>query len=302
MQCRICGREQVPGVRFCSNCGWAAAPRGDTVAAAAVSGPAGGASPAGVAGKAGEALRSVQGVWEKSPRLQAFIRRGLAEPGGLRGFVLVAAVCLVLTLLLWGPLSLPATWINAALVKWITPRSCEAWGLLAEVCAYATAVMTWLGSALVLALVYLFRKPLNGLLQAGFNRLPGDVGFLAAPVVSTVLFTMVWAGNSFHWWTRPGLVRDGLFPVLIGLLTHLIIWHGPGLQRRLAGLLERRDRMSFKARLGLLFVVMYGIALVTTNLLSPPVSDQSVTLLGVVIGYLLLAPRRSDAAKEARGS
>lgn len=296
MKCPTCQQEHPDDARFCTTCGWAL--RSPALLASGTPDPL----PAPVPPPA-----AVPRPGSRDPagdlysRVLEFLAKSTAEPTGLQAAAVVLGVCLVVTLVGWAPLSWPPNLVNQ-FVAALSPRSCGpvAQGLLFGSCSAVLAVYAHVGSLAVMALLYVFRKGLTKGVSRLLGLLPSQAAFLSGPVLATVLFTMGWAGVAFHFFSRPGIVRDGLFPPVVGLLTYAIARYDPDVQHLLNPLWATRDRWSVKVRLGATFAVSAVTSLYLTDRVAAPVRDQAVVILSMIAGYLLMAPRHTDLASGLR--
>lgn len=240
---------------------------------------------------------NVQARWRVvRPRVIEFLGRSAAERTGLQAGGIVLVVCLGLTVIGWVPLSWPARIVNT-LVGGFALSSCDGFAaILVGVCNAALAFVTLTGSLVVLAILFVFRLPLASLLQRQLANLPSEAAFLAAPVITTVLFTLGWSGVAFHFFARPGLVPDGIFPAFVGLMTFAIARYGSAIQDALAPYFEARERLQFRVRLGLASLLTIFLAIILTPMLTAPVRDQIVVILAIASAFLLLAPTRGDVS------
>ena len=252
----------------------------------------------GVAGCIPEGARSPLG------QVGGGIRRGLdlvnTEPTGLAGAALVGIFAYVVTRLFWTPLSWPASLVNQ-FVATATPSSCSFMGpeniVSDNVCGTILAALTLIGALVASLGVLLIRLPIRRILSATFSGVPSGLHFLGVPLLATVLFTIGWAGVQYHFPERPGIVADGSFPAVVGLLTYAFARYGPLAQEYGSAVFAWRDGLAVRQRVGALFLTPVVFSLVATPLLHTPVRDQATVMVAMTVGYLLMAPRAaSDAA------
>jgi hypothetical protein len=226
--------------------------------------------------------------------------RADSDRSGLLGAVAVLAAAVITTLIAWYPLSFPVRLINQFAAA-IVPNSCPGvpGGFLNGLCAGAMGLLTMFGSVVALVLVFVFRKTLRRLLSRLARQLPDEAQFLVKPLIATVVFTMAWAGNAFHFFGRPGLVPDGLFPAVVGLMSYALLRWGPAVQRQLAGLGEMRGRLSTGMRLLVTLGITWLLSLLLTQAFHAPTRDQLVVVFGMVIAYVLLAPLKAEVSATA---
>ena len=216
------------------------------------------------------------------------------EPTGIVGGALVLAGGGVLTRLLWTPLSWPASAINL-LVATVTPTSCAMFGprnfVSDNVCGTLLAVLTVTGALAAMAGLVLLRVPLRRLAMAVFGATLGPGRFLAAPLSAVVLFTVGWAGVQYHFPERPGIVPDGDFPALVGVMTYALARYGAAVRDRAGAVFESAASISIAARLGIVLSVPLVVSIVTIPIWHTPVRDQASVLASMVAAYVLFARR-----------
>lgn len=240
--------------------------------------------------------RAPDAVRQGASRVREFDPLG-RDPTGLLAAVIVFVLALIVTRVFWTPLSLPASIVNS-LVSVATPSSCSFLGpsniASDSVCGSILAVLTILGAAAAMAGLLLVRLPLRRSLSALFGGGPESLAFLGAPLLATVLFTVGWAGVQYHFPERPGIVADGTFPAVVGLLTYALARYGPIAQTGAEGIFEWRDGLPLRQRLAAVPLTPVVFSLVATPLLHTPVRDQSTVILAMVVGYVLLTPRAAN--------
>lgn len=242
--------------------------------------------------------------------LAGAVRRLNDDPRGLGKAVLVFVAGALLSVLLWYPLGLPsemvrnvvaqpnlicrfgstsATDIFGAAVAAGTPRM--------YVCSWGVAILTMAGPLILIALAFVYRKALAGLVRLVAVRLPGEFRFLVAPVVATLVFAMAWSGSHYQTSGMIGFLPQTIFPAVVGVFTYAVARWGGALQRRLAPFFDVRDRLPMKARVALtvVFPIVFAFLLTAETRVSLTAQkEQVVVLVGLVTGFLMLAPRRGD--------
>lgn len=302
MVCLTCQVETPGTPRFCPNCGWALGERPDPgPGSEGLSRPdahdssAPGPPPARAGGAGGRALDQARDAWRRlAPRLRSLLVR-CHEPGaGWLAAAVVLAAALVVTLVAWWPLRWLPVLISQA-ISAVGPHSCGSLrGLGLSLCGAVLALISLSGSTATLAALWLLRLPVGRVLRRALALLPPEARFLGAPVFTTVIFTLGWAGIGFHFFTRPGIVPDGLFPAAVGLMAYLMARCEAQLRRLLVTPWAGRDRLSRKARLALAVLVPVLLAMLLTPVTRAPVRDQLVVLLTMLSTYALLAPRTGE--------
>jgi len=250
-----------------------------------------------VRGVVADASRSLVARVPDGPRQAALRAREFdvlaRDPTGLLGAVIVFVVAFVVTRLFWTPLSWPASAVNS-LVSTATPSSCSFLGpsniVSDNACGSVLAVLTIVGAVVASVGLVLIRIPLRRTLGALFGGAPREIGFLGAPLLATVLFTVGWAGVQYHFPERPGIVADGTFPAVVGLLTYALATYGGLAQQHASEVFAWREGLAVRQRIGVVLLTPVVFSLVATPLLHTPVRDQSTVIVAMVVGYLLLTP------------
>ncbi|MEX2446013.1 MAG: hypothetical protein WD734_01635, partial [Dehalococcoidia bacterium] len=223
-------------------------------------------------------------------------RRGLVFAGtertGLAGAAIVVVAGWALTRLLWEPLSWPSATINLLIAR-MTPTSCAAFGppnvLSDNVCGTVLAILTVAGALTAMVALVLFRIPLRRLAMAIFGATFGPADFVAAPLTTTLLFGIGWAGVQYHFPGRPGIVPDGDFPAVVGLLTYTFVRYGSFARTHAAGVFDWGASIAAPARMGIVLLVPFAVSVLTLPVLHTPVRDQASVLAAMLAGYVLFS-------------
>lgn len=314
MYCPSCGTRNPDGARFCSNCAHplAADPSSTEAPRAAQPAPTPQAPPRPEAsaalassptGPRPNPFKGAPAAWYD--KTIDWLGKASREKTGLAALGVAFVVCIVLGRALWTPLSLPPRFVNS-LVSTVGLSSCSSHpvgSIAQDACSAGVALITVAGPIVVMAIMFVFRIPITKGLRWVIGKLPPEAGFLAAPVVATLLFTMGWAGvhhTTAHW---SGILRHDLFPSLVGVLTYATVRYGPAIQRALKLYFVGRDKLSFKVRLGLTIVIPLVISVLITRqprVSSPALKEQVIVLLAIGVAFLLLSPRTGDLAAGLR--
>ena len=225
--------------------------------------------------------------------IRAALRRAQQEPTGFLAAVVVFVVCAVVSLIAWLPLSLPGRFIAGLIPQarcvGLTPGSppmyvCSAWvGALAVV-----------GPLILVAVLFVLRRPLARAVARVRERIPEEGRFLAAPITATLVFVIAWAGMHYQTADQSGLVPQTVFPAVVGLFTFAVQRWGPALQRALVPIFDLRDRYPIGIRLLAAIGIPLVVSLVITfeqRVTATAMKEQVVALLALVTGYIALAPR-----------
>jgi hypothetical protein len=210
----------------------------------------------------------------------------------------VAAVCAVVSLVGWLPLSIPARALGAVVPGGSCTGQTPGTPFM-YVCSAWVGFLTVLVPLAIIALVVVARVPIARGLAALLARLPEEARFLAAPVVATVLFELAWAGVHYETSGQTGLLPQVLFPAVIGLFTFVLMRWNTQLQRALSRILALRDRYPMRLRVGAAVAIPLVVSLLIT--LEPRVTqtalkEQIVVLVALACGYIAFVPRGGDLA------
>lgn len=234
----------------------------------------------------------------------AFLRRAEAEPTGLAGAVVALVVSALASLLLWLPLSLPSRVIDGLIPEarctGFQPGSLPMYG-----CSAWVALLRVVGPVVVIAALIVLRVPLRRLVRILLGPVPVEARFLVTPVAATLLFVVAWSGMHYATANESGILPQIVFPAVVGLFTHALARYGAALQRALAGFFAARDRYGVGIRLGAAVAVPLVVSLVITyeqRVTQTALKEQIVVLIGLVAGYLALAPRSGDLAAGLEGA
>ena len=153
-------------------------------------------------------------------------------------------------------------------------------------------------------IVFLLRRPLTKLVARISRSLHPGFRPLIAPLLATLMFLLVWAGSHARTGGQTGIVPQKAFPAIVGMYTYIVVRYSPALQNKMAGFFTKRDRMPMAVRIIITVAVPTGISLLITN--QARVSDtaqkeQLVLLIGLVLAYLMISPRRGGIAASSKG-
>lgn len=210
--------------------------------------------------------------------------------------VVAVAVSAIAGAVLWPLLGLPARLIGALVPAGDCtsrqPGSTAMW-----ICSAGVGLLQLAAPIVLIAIGVVFRRPLIARLAQLARRVPANGRFLAAPVLSTGLFTMVYADIHRDTAGDSGLVPQRVFPAVIGLVVFALGRWGPSLAARGRRLLERRDSLPGWTRL----LLALGVPIVAAFLLNNQErvymsarNEQLVILLTVATSALALFPRSGD--------
>ncbi len=196
--------------------------------------------------------------------------------------VVVAVVTGVASAALWEPLARPLLYLRGTL-----PAG------------------AFVGSLALSLILFVLRRPLQGAaVRLARTR---RVGFLVPPLLASLMFTLSWAGSHAGRAEEVGLLPQLLFPAVTGVFAFVVARYGAAVQRRGSPWFRARDRVRTRERLIVLIAATALASYEIPQLLDHPsraLQEQLVVLVGLVAGYLLLAPRigASMPAAAVRGA
>lgn len=221
----------------------------------------------------------------------------LASPGKeMLALVAVVAVTVLSALVLAPVLALPGN-----LLKSLIPvGDCTAYtpgtGAM-YLCSTRVGFLTTLGPLLVLVVGIFLRKPIMAGIGKVTAKLPRGSSTLVMPLVSTLVFSMVYASVHSETMAGNGLVPNRIFPAVLGVLTFL----AARLQRTVASRFGRaitvRNKIPGVVRGVLALALPLAVSYVITDqdrVTDVSTKEQVVSLLTVVSSYAAFVPRDGD--------
>ena len=269
--CAGCGAELAADAGFCSRCG----------------------RPAAFAGHSGDIAQPTPSTSQAAPD---------AAPGGWGAAGIALGACALVSLVGWEPLSGPSRALNAL----VPSANCANVPLQSPemyACSIGVAALALAGPVALMVLLFFFRASLARAIRFAIPRIPQRLRFLVAPLVATLVFTIVWAGVHYDTAGRIGLVPQRLFPAFVGLFTWATVSHGPRLQRRLRLIFRVRDVFPRWLRLVVVMLVPMALAYYLTNqerVTQPALKEQVVALVSMGAGWLAMVPRGGDVLAGVR--
>lgn len=227
---------------------------------------------------------------------------GRVRGGSWLGFGLAAALVLVLNLLVWPPLSWVWGIINGFLGSFL-PTTCIQYQVNTvemDVCSAWIGLLTILAPLAFIVVLFIYRRKLVRFVKAQASKAPEEMRFLVAPLVATLLFAVAWAGIHHSIGGRVGLVAHRYFPTLVGLFAYATTAFGGWMHGGMGGFLDVRDRVNAKVRLLLALAVPLIISILITRqtrVTQSALKEQFVVLIALVLGWILLAPRKDKTGK-----
>lgn len=226
------------------------------------------------------------------------------------GLPVVFVISLIVSYAGWDFFKLLPLWINA-----VTPgagfpgRGCvgiPVGSIQMHLCAAAVGLRVMFGSLVVIGALFVLRKPIAAAIENSAKHLPPLYRPILSAIVAASFFAIVWAGTHPETGDRVGLMNNRSFPALVGAISFLAMRFGPVLMAHLPGLFAARDRMSmFKRWMTVLLVPLTVAFLLTNPIMQVRVSEEALTqqlvvIVGLVTGFLVLAPRPEVRRREGR--
>lgn len=225
------------------------------------------------------------------------------ERSGVAALVLVFVLGALFSILAWNTLGRPARFLGLLIpdgtCAGVEPGSMAMYG-----CSIKVGFLTAGGPVALLILLLLVRRPIGRGIAFIRRKTLEDARFLVAPLATTALFVMFWAGLHPDSARIRGLVPQNVFPALIGLLGFVAVGYRDRIQRSLSSVLVLRRRVPRWARVLLTMLVPLALSLVLTaqqRVTQPVLKEQIVALLTLVFAYIALAPEPA-AARLAQAS
>lgn len=199
------------------------------------------------------------------------LRRLAGDRTGLVPLGVVAIAAAAFSALFWAPFAVPAVYLRTAL-----PAG------------------NVLGSLALGALMMVFRRPLSAGIQRAGNVLPANARSFVPPLIATGFFLLSWAGSHVDRPNEVGLVPEVVFPASSAVFAFALARWNARVQRALDPFFALRDHLRPRMRFLLALAVPTALSLVLNAWLgtaNPARNAQLLVLIGMVTGYLVLAPR-----------
>lgn len=208
---------------------------------------------------------------------RSLLQRAAGDRGGLLPLAAVAVIGAVFSASLWAPFAQPAAYLSATL-----PAG------------------NVLGAFALGGLMVVFGRPLSAGVQRASARLPANARFLVPPLLATSFFLLSWAGSHVGREGQVGLVPEIVFPAVSAVFGFTVArWNG-SVQRALEPFFVGRDQMGPRTRFVLALAIPTALSFALNALLgtdNPARNAQLLVIVGMVTGYLLMAPRATAASK-----
>lgn len=255
------------------------------------------------AAKGGRPKEHGPGLKARAASFVADVRRWLRDDQkGWVHLAVAAIVTLVLSAALYWPLGLPGRLLTRILTR-ATDASCatNTTGVANWFCGFGISLVAMSGAIVVIIAMLLLRRQIRKGGAAAVKQTPAEFHFLEKPVVVTLAFAMAWSSVLFHFYGRMGLIIEGLFPAIVGLLMFaLTFWETP-IKAGLRPVWGVRDRVPKVARLAVVIAVPILLGYLMTGWMPYGVRDQLAALLAVFIGWVMWTPTPPGTSKAPAG-
>ncbi len=165
------------------------------------------------------------------------------------------------------------------------------------ICSAMVAFKMLLGPLLLMVFIFVFRKRFFNFINKIKPKIPKDFQFLLAPVVSTLIFTILWAGSHPSIMDTNGIIDQRSFPSIIGVFTFITTNYYKEIQKKLTGFFEKRDKFSKPIRYLFALGIPVLLSLVITfedRVSNVALKEQIIVLVSLVTGYLVLLPKQGQ--------
>lgn len=235
-------------------------------------------------------------------RVLAFLARANAEPTGIGGAAVVVLASAILSIVGWVPLSLPARFLDG-LVPAGNCVGSDPGSAVMYVCSAKVAALKIAGPIAIIALLIVLRARVVPLVVRGAQRVPPEARPLVPPLLATAVFVVSWGDIHAATGSETGILPQTVFPAVVGLFTYAVTRWNAAMQRALGPAFDQRDRLSKGMRYAAAIGIPLVVSLIITNeqrVSQTALKEQVVVIIGLVTGYLALAPRGGDLLAGAR--
>lgn len=221
----------------------------------------------------------------------------IARPGQeVLAFAAVIVVTVLTSLLLAPILAIPGNLLKDL----IEPGNCSS--LQAGTgemyrCSVKVGFLTALGPLLVLVVGIFVRRPIMEQVRKLTAKLPRNSSTIVMPLISTAVFSMVYASIHSDTMDGNGLVPNRLFPALLGVLTFLAGRLQTKLAARFQGPIIIRDKVPALLRVVIALALPMVISYFVTKqdrVTQVSTKEQFIALLTVFTSYAAFLPRDGD--------
>lgn len=165
------------------------------------------------------------------------------------------------------------------------------------ICSAFVAFKTLLGPLLVMAVIIIFRKSIIKLIHKLQPKVPHTYRFLLAPLVSTLIFTIIWSGSHPNIYDTNGIINQRFFPAIVGLFTFITANYQNQIQEKLKGFFIKRDTFSKPLRYLIAFAIPFILSMIITfedRVSNVAFKEQLIVIISLISGYLVLLPRKGS--------
>jgi len=163
------------------------------------------------------------------------------------------------------------------------------------VCSAFVAFKMLIGPLLIMGLIFFFRKQIMLLINKNKNRIPVEYQFLLAPLISTLIFTILWSGSHPQISDTSGLMDQRYFPAIVGVFTYITTHFNKQIQENLKSFFDKRDTIPKPVRFLIAFFIPFLLSIIITfedRVSYVAVKEQIIVVISLVSGYLVLLPRK----------
>jgi len=182
----------------------------------------------------------------------------------------------------------------------INPGNCGGYEVLTVgmyLCSAKVAFTMLLGPLLVMLIIFIFRKSIMGLIKKIQPKIPVTYQFLLAPLISTLIFTILWSGSHPQIHDTAGLINQKYFPTIVGVFAFVTAQYHKLIQQKLTSFFDIRDRFSKLIRYLIAFAIPFVISMIITfedRVTNVALKEQIIVIISIITGYLVLIPRKGN--------
>ena len=163
------------------------------------------------------------------------------------------------------------------------------------ICSAFVAFKMLIGPLLFMVIIYIFRKSIIEFIQKNKHQIPVEYQFVLAPLLSTLIFTILWSGSHPGITDVDGLMNQRYFPAIVGVFTFVTTEFHTQIQQNLTGFFEKRNRIAKPIRFLIAFAIPFLLSIIITfedRVSNVAVKEQIIVLISLVSGYLVLLPAK----------
>jgi hypothetical protein len=212
----------------------------------------------------------------------------------------VAIICSLFSVVFWKLLAIPGRLI-ASITPWIDCSRQEVGSVPMFLCSFVYAFTRILGPLVITVILVMMRNRIRRGAIALLDKVPKLYRFLGPPLAATAVFGITWAWAHEATASFSGILPQIIFPMVAGLFCYLGIRYTPLIQGKFDGLLRIRNRLPWGIRFLIALAVPLVVAISMTGQLTDvnkAQTEQTITLIGLVTGYVAMVPRSSASRKQ----